>query len=95
MNLNETKDFSINAGKAEFIVCIGWRERSSGEGREYIMLNHDMSMKLLTDKGDGTGVNIRPECSSKYSHAEVKEMKKTFNSYIKDIKSHSKVAAAV
>lgn len=95
MELNNLKVYSVSCGRVETKVNCGWRERTNGGGREYLLVNHSCDMKLVTCKeGDGD-VSVRSECFSRYSNSEVKEMKRLLRRYMKDIKLEKRIQAAV
>jgi len=95
MELKDLRACSVNCGKVEIKMYCGWRERTNGGGREYLLVNHSCEMKLITCKDGDNDVSVRSECTCKYTDAEVKEMKRNLRRYMKDMKLESRMKAAV
>lgn len=94
MELTDKKVIEITGEqKGIFEVVCGWKKCSSGE-REFLMLETDREMKLISCKESDKIATVRPECNYGYTKAEVKAMKREFNSYMKKMKHEAKLASA-
>ncbi|MBO7561159.1 hypothetical protein J6T21_04000 [Candidatus Saccharibacteria bacterium] len=98
MDLKDIRVFELETSHLGVRVCCGWRERSSGGGREFLLMDEHRTKKYMTDKDEkGEGMTIRTD-AKRFSHDELVEMKKLLNGYKKEIKhtmKETKVQQAV
>lgn len=87
MELSNRRIFELETSCPRVRVCCGWRERSSGGGREFFLMNERCTTKYMTDKDEkgGEGITIRADAKG-FSRKELGEMKKLLNGYKKEIK---------
>ncbi len=86
MDLMNRKVFELETSHLGVRVCCGWRERSSGGGREFLLMDEHCTKKYITDKDEkGEGITIRADAKS-FSRNELVEMKKLLNGYKKETK---------